>query len=202
MSVSAPDTKAALRRQFRSYRRTLSGNAYVRKSRQIATRALSLPEVRTAKVVHVYWPLIERKEVDTRPLIRTLHAAGQRVVLPVVTAFPPDAPQMEHRVYCGDDSLRANRWGIPEPTAAATVPPSALDVVLLPALGAGTNGHRIGNGAGYYDAFLAPLAASQTPCPRIVLTYEDTLVEHVPAANHDVPATHIVTESRTLAPAP
>jgi 5-formyltetrahydrofolate cyclo-ligase len=195
MPPGSRPSKAALRKQFRSYRRSLSEDDYRRKSRSVADRTLALPEIRSADLLHVYWPQQESREVDTRPIIDTLHGLGTRLVLPVVTSFPPRAPAMEHQRYEGRAQLRLNRWGIAEPHDGAWVDPAALDAVVVPALGAGANGHRIGHGAGYYDAFLAPLSV-----PRIVLTYEGTFVEHVPSAPHDVPATLIVTESRACRP--
>ena len=70
----------------------------------------------------------------------------------------------------------------------------AIDAVVVPAFGAGRNGHRIGHGHGFYDAFL-----SEVDVPRICLIYHETLVPVVPAEAHDVRMTHLVTERETVA---
>jgi 5-formyltetrahydrofolate cyclo-ligase len=139
--------------------------------------------------VHCYWPQAGTHEVDTRPLIGALRAANRSIVLPVVTSYDPETPEMAHHRYEGRRALTPNQWGIPEPTDTPAVSPSALDLVVVPALGVGRNGHRIGHGGGYYDAFLADVAA-----PKVVLSYEDCVVDAIPGASHDVPVTAIVTE--------
>lgn len=194
-SIAASPTKEERRAQFRAYRRTLSLSSYRARSTLIAHRALALPVVATASVVHVYWPQTGTREVDTRSLISALRARDATVALPVVTSYPPDAPAMEHRRYEGPQALLPNRWGIPEPVETSPVSPEALDVVLVPALGADRTGHRIGHGSGYYDAFLSGLDV-----PTIGLVYEACCVASVPAAAHDVPLTTIVTERRTVHP--
>jgi len=186
-------SKESWRRQFRAYRRSLSPRAYRARSTLLSHRALAVPAVARAETVHAYWPLTTQREVDTRPLIAALRGRGIDVVLPVVTSFDPDAPTLEHRHYHGPQCLARNRWGIREPWETDQVSVDALDVVLVPALGAGRNGHRVGHGSGYYDAFLESLS-----CPRVGLIYEDCLVPSLPHAPHDVSLTTIVTERRRL----
>mgnify|MGYP006420608635 CR=1 FL=1 len=182
-------TKEGWRERFRAYRTSLAPSAYRTRSTLLTHHALAHPAVAVARTVHVYWPLPEQGEVDTRPLVRALRALDKTVVLPVVTSFPPNAPTMEHRRYEGPEALTPNRWGIQEPTNTPRVPPDALDVVLLPALGMDPTGTRIGQGAGYYDTFLPAVDA-----PRVALVYDACVVASLPADPHDVPATALVTE--------
>jgi 5-formyltetrahydrofolate cyclo-ligase len=186
-------SKESWRRRFRTYRRSLSPSAYQARSTLISHRSLAVPDVARAKSVHTYWPLTAQREVDTRPLIAALRGRGISIVLPVVTSFEPDTPSLEHRQYEGPESLHANQWGIREPWHTDRVSVDTVDAVIVPALGIGENGHRLGHGSGYYDAFLESLT-----CPRIGVTYEECLVSSVPHAQHDVPLTNIVTERRTL----
>ena len=189
--------KAALRRRFRAGRRALSPEAYAERSAMVVARAVALPELRAAQAVHVYWPLVERGEIDTRPLVRWLVGEGKEVVLPVVETFErAGRPSMRHVRYESEASLQANRWGVREPTGGETVPPERLGAVVVPALGAGRCGGRIGHGRGFYDAFLAGLVCRAVP--RIGLVYADALVEAVPAEAHDVRLTVIVTERETV----
>lgn len=188
-SSAASPSKDEWRAQFRAYRRGLSPEAYAARGALICSRVLGLPVTANAETVHTYWPHTEQGEVDTRPLIAALREQGTDVILPVVTSYDPAAPDMAHRRYAGPDAMTTNRWGIREPTDTGRVPPSELDAVVVPALGAGRNGHRIGHGSGYYDTFLQTIDV-----PRIILVYEHCLVPTVPTAPHDVPGTVIVTE--------
>lgn len=191
--TTAPPTKEEQRARFRAHRRGLTPSSYRARSTLIAHRAMALPSVATASVVHVYWPQVDQGEVDTRALIAGLRGRDATVVLPVVTSYASGAPAMEHRRYDGPRALTPNRWGIPEPVESPRVPPAALDVVIVPALGAGRNGHRVGHGSGYYDAFLSGLDV-----PTVGLVYEACLVGTVRAAPHDVPVSTIVTERQVV----
>lgn len=192
LSTASP-SKDELRAQFRGYRRGLSPLAYPARSALLCSRVLGVGAVAGSAVVHTYWPQVSEGEVDTRLLVAGLRSQGVEVILPVVTSYDPSTPDMEHRRFDGPDALVPNRWGIPEPVSTERVSPEAFDAVIVPALGAGRNGHRVGHGSGYYDAFL-----NEVDVPRIILVYDQCLVPSVPADSHDVPGTHVVTERRVL----
>lgn len=189
-SVATP-SKDEWRARFRAYRESLSPERYIAKSTHICQRAFSLSVLTRANVVHVYWPLCDQCEVDTRSLISALRSQGTDVVLPVVTSYDPANPTMEHRLYTGASNMTLNRWGIREPVETESIPPEALDAVVVPALGADHNGHRLGYGTGYYDAFLQAV-----DIPRIILVYEECFVPRLPSEPHDVPSTAVVTERK------
>lgn len=195
MKNASPDIareKDALRARFRDARAALSDEDYATRSATVCERIAALPEIEGAETVHVYWPLLRRRELDTRPLIRALDRRGQRVVLPVVAAFE-GAPRLRHVAFAGEGRMRPNRWGILEPHATPEIDPSTLDAVVVPAFGAGRNGHRIGHGRGFYDAFLAAIDA-----PAVGAVFAVCLVDAVPAEAHDVPLDVIVTEQEML----
>ncbi len=184
--------KAALRARFRAAHLALTDAEAAAHSASICERIAALPEVEAAGAVHVYWPLIAQREVDTRPLVRRLHAEGKRIVLPVVAEFD-GARQLRHVAFEDEAAMRTNRWGIAEPHGTPEVDPADLDAVVVPAFGAGRNGHRIGHGRGFYDAFLADLSA-----PTIGAVYAACLAESVPAEAHDVALSVVVTEQEVL----
>ncbi len=194
MPASTSTTKSELRTEFEHYRASLSDAAYAERSAAIRAQARALPELDAARTVHIYWPMTDEREVDTRPLIERLHRQGRCVVLPVVTRFD-GTPEMTHRRYTGPACLATNRWGLREPQDTPEVSPASLDAVLVPALGAGRNGHRIGHGFGYYDAFLPRVAA-----PTLTLVYAACLVDAVPADPHDIPVSMIATEHEIIRP--
>jgi len=161
-------------------------------------RARALPELHRAATVHTYWPLEQRCEIDVRPLIAWFQASGKQIVLPVVVTFSRAAsphPRLRHVRFTGADALRPNRWGIHEPLGETSVSIEEIDAVIVPTLGAGRNGHRLGHGFGYYDEFLRQVRA-----PTIGLVYAACLIQTIPPAAHDVPLTILVTEEETLRP--
>ena len=191
-------TKDSLRERFREYRTSLSESEYERLSLAVTENVIELPELQHARTVHVYWPILEQREVDTRPLIRMLRARGCEIVLPVVLTFrsTPDGTQrLAHIRYPEEEALRVNRWGIAEPHPGQRVPIHEIDAVIVPALGAGRNGHRIGHGLGYYDEFLSEVSAV-----KVCLIYSSCLADWVPFERHDVPVDVLVSESSVIRP--
>ena len=193
------EQKEILRNQFRSFRAQLTPEVYEERSAAIVARMQALPELRQAQTVHCYWPLVERHEIDVRPLITWLHERGLQVVLPVVQRYVSrssvELPRLRHARYDGPATLRPNRWGIHEPSAGPSVPIEDLEAVVVPALGAGRNGHRIGHGLGYYDAFL-----SQVAVPTLCPVFDGCLSDWVEPEAHDVRVSVIITEHETLRP--
>ena len=188
-SSAATASKDEWRARFEAYRRELTPEWYAAASAIICARTAALQSIVRSDVIHIYWPMPDEGEVDTRPLIQMLRTIGATVVLPVITSYDPASPTMEHRKYEGPSALETNRWGLREPKNTLCISPDKLDVVVVPGLGADREGTRLGRGAGYYDNFLRTVDV-----PRILLTYSDCLVDSLPAEPHDVPVTTIVTE--------
>ncbi len=190
-----PPGKPVLRAACRAYRAQLSEAAYARLSAGICAAAAALPEAQAARRVHCYYPLVGRREVDTRPLLAALHAAGKRLYLPVVSLSEDGA--MTQAAWAPGEPLRPNRWGAPEPEPeACPLAVELLDLAIVPCLGAGLDGGRLGFGKGYYDRFLAGFAG-----PVVGLAYEGCLWPTLPCEAHDVRLTRLVTEARA-APIP
>ncbi len=199
-SQSYAAQKKSLRSRFRTYRSGLSPGEYNQRSRRITERLLTIPEVQHARCVHIYWPMVDKREIDTRPIIEHLHRTGITVVLPVVlpVVLAPGSsgrtsPRMTHLAWDGHSLLKKNRWGVSEPQEGKVVPADSLDLIIVPALGGGRNGHRIGHGKGYYDQFLSTIEAT-----TIGLIYEECLLDSVPYEAHDEPLNVIVSESETV----
>lgn len=190
--------KSKFRTKFRDYRKQLSPADYFLLSREIVEQAKSVIVRRGASVVHCYWPLINKREIDVRPLIQWLLAEGIQVVLPVVTSFTKERssqPRMKHLLYDPGDTLVQNKWGIEEPIGGKGVPLETIDTIVVPALGADAHGNRVGNGFGYYDELL-----SATRATSICLVYSACLVDLLPADTHDMPISLIITENQIVSP--
>lgn len=196
MNVS-PDPKAAFRTRFQAYRTSLTEAEHHSASEAICARIATMPEFARAACIHAFWPLERRREIDFRPLLRSAHRAGKRVLLPVV--LPGKTPRMRAVLFEGEDRLRVGPWGVHEPVGMESVPTEDIDLVIVPALGADLAGYRLGYGRGYYDAFLAGVDA-----PSVCPIFEACLVDRLPIDPHDIPVSYLATERRlipTAAPA-
>lgn len=186
--------KADLRQRFRQLRRNLPPGDADARTHAIIARMQTLEALERASIVHMYWPSEKAPEIDLRALVYWLRARGKQIALPIVE-HAPDVPTMSHARFTGTADLERNAWGILEPKSGKRVDPQVIDAVVVPAFGAGRNGHRVGYGKGYYDAFLQHVNASLL-CP----VYADCLVDHCPAEPHDVRMDILITEHEILWP--
>ncbi|MFO8057844.1 MAG: 5-formyltetrahydrofolate cyclo-ligase [bacterium] len=134
-------------------------------------------------------------EVDTRPLFDLLRAEGRTVALPRVRGKGPHIDFFGVKDW---EKLEESRLGIPEPPAQSEpVSPALFDLVLVPAVAFDRQGKRVGFGMGCYDRFLKRIRAE---CLAIGLGYDFQLYAKVPAKDHDVPLTGVITESEVILP--
>ena len=186
-----PNSKSNLRKRFGTWRQTLTEADYAHRSAAIVERLLGLPEMDRPGLVHVYWPMVERREPDIRSLIERLRAQQVEMALPLT----PDirVPVMHAVRYDGQTPVPEPPWGIPRPAGDEQVAPERIDTVIVPMLGGARDGHRVGYGKGYYDAFLKNLQAL-----RIGVTYEACLLTSIPSEPHDIRMDILVTEQETI----
>jgi 5-formyltetrahydrofolate cyclo-ligase len=69
-------------------------------------------------------------------------------------------------------------------------------VLFVPLLGFTTSGHRIGQGGGHYDRYLA----AHTHVTAIGLAWDTQLVDDLPVEEHDVRLNYVVTPTRLYGP--
>lgn len=148
-----------------------------------------------------------RGEVDTQPLLQRSLDAGKQVWLPRLTgrgtmAFWP----------CSDlAQLETGRMGLREPQAIGGVgagvqtpgPEHGVDLILVPGLGFGRDGARIGLGAGHYDrafaAWLArPIHTRARLCGVCLTTVLDPPGGPIPMLEHDLRMDYLATDEGVL----
>lgn len=183
--------KAELRKRLRGVRRTTPIEACAERSRKIVGRLEEHEALRDAKRVALFWPIVERHEVDLRALDVSLRARGASIAYP---AIDQDTNVMTFRFVDDIASLAELGFGFQEPPLDA-LPANELDVIVVPAIAVDPTGHRIGYGAGYYDRTLprvVPRAVS------IAVAFDWQVVAEVPAMAGDVRTQWVVTDVRTF----
>ncbi len=103
-------------------------------------------------VVSGFWPF--GTEIDLRPLLHHLHAAGHPVALPVVVrrGLP-----LIFRAWRPGQELIAGSFGVPRPHKDQ--PERTPTVLIVPLLAFDRLGYRLGYGGGFYDRTLERLRA-------------------------------------------
>ncbi|MGE3333312.1 MAG: 5-formyltetrahydrofolate cyclo-ligase [Rhodospirillaceae bacterium] len=190
MSVASPaDAKAVLRRAMLERRRA-AHRAIGPEAAQAVADFVLCEIAPQGKNIAGYWPLGD--ELDCRPALEALSAAGAEVALPVVAR---QGHALIFRQWKPGDVLEQGPFGTmhPGPRAAVIVP----QVLLVPLVAFDLEGHRLGYGAGYYDRTLASFR-SQGKITAIGLGYDAQRVDTVHADGHDQALDGIITNAGVL----
>jgi 5-formyltetrahydrofolate cyclo-ligase len=168
--------KKTLRRQLQAERQSLIDRHQ---------RAMHLQEVlrvflmgRKEHSIGAYWPI--KGEFDALPaLFRWTEAdATRRIGLPVIDKA---SMQLSFQVWFPGCDMEEDAYGIPKPRGTPRFEPNLL---LVPCVGYGPGGVRLGYGGGFYDRTLVTLQ----PRPLTVgLAYSHGYVPWLTPEPHDVP---------------
>lgn len=177
--------KAALRREALAARAALGDSYRASASQKLAGTALPALAPSTPLVIAGYWPI--RDELDCRPLLERLRAAGHQIALPVVAGR---GEPLQFRLWIEGAALVPAGFGTMAPAEGA--PPVVPDLVLMPLLGFDDHGTRLGYGGGYYDRTLAALPR---PVRRVGLAFATQQLDTIPRGRHDIPLDAVITEN-------
>ena len=156
---------------------------------QIKTHFSDL-ELEQDTIISAFLPI--RSEVDLRPVMSDLLAAGMNVCLP----FMLDGQTIEFRQYLSDTQLVDNGFGTLAPADGAAVLDPGLMLIPLSAYDA--SGGRIGYGAGFYDRAIDQLFKQDKNPLLIGVAFSVQEVDQVPVEDHDVPLDMVLTEHGLL----
>lgn len=184
----------ALRKQLKTQRAQLSAWQQHQTALRLVRSLRFHPVLKCAKHIALYWPI--KGEADIR-LIRNYLQPYQKLYLPVLASRP--AHTLQWLEWTPHTRFKLNRFNIPEPLPGTNIIQSKqLDVVLMPLVGFGDKGSRLGMGGGFYDRSFAHLQRSPRPLkPYLIgIAYEFQYVPDLRANTWDVPLNNIVTEIR------
>ena len=175
--------KKLLRRQLQAERQNLVDRHQ---------RAMHLQEVlrvwlvgRRDKAIGAYWPI--KGEFDPLPaLYRWSEADEQRCIgLPVIDRT---TRQLAFHMWFPGCEMEEDAYGIPKPRGTPVFEPTLL---LVPCVGFGPRGVRLGYGGGFYDRTLAALKPRPATCG---LAYAHGWVPWLQPEPHDVPLDAVLTD--------
>ncbi len=180
--------KAALRKQIGGALQKISPAARAALSAQICAQLRGLPAWQNAASVLLFAPM--PAEPDIWPLLAEALAAGK------IAALPRYQPADKNYVACRVQDLRSEiapgAFGIREPAdRCPEIPLSRLDLILVPGVAFDWHGHRLGRGKGFYDRLLAG-----TRGVKCGITFDEQMVNDVPAGPSDVRMNFILTPTR------
>lgn len=184
--------KRALRQKLRALRQALPEAASAARSQRIVERLSQHPRLLAARGVALFWPMLDRREIDLRPLDRLLRSRGTAVYYPYMERTDERHYVTGFRVTATADELAVGAQRFAEPPAGARVAVRGdVDVVVVPALAATPDGDRLGYGAGFYDATLPDICP---PAYSIAVVHDFQLLVELPGLPHDWPCDEVVTD--------
>lgn len=187
--------KKQIRARMRAMRQAYPAQVIEEKSRAVVERLAALPPLSSARSVALFWAMQERREVDLQTLAERLLTQNKKLYYPFMDrserGFRTGFREVTSLTELAE---RGQKFAEPLPSA-----PEAqrgdVDVVIVPALAAAANGHRIGYGAGYYDATLPDVAP---PATVVIVAFDFQLLAELPHEAHDRTGDWVVTEARSL----
>lgn len=154
------------------------------KSDRLCTQLQSLPLFTSAKTILAYFSF--RQEPDLSPLfVDSNHCWGFSRCI---------GNTLSWHTWRAGDLLHKSRFGILEPDSAApTLEPTEVDLILVPAVACDERGYRLGYGGGFYDRMLSSAAWASKPTIGIVFNF--AYLPQLPIDQWDKPLQSVCTET-------
>ena len=190
MQKMIKEAKQALRKQVRAELRHMEPGEQAAASAQARALLAAQALWKTAQWVLFFAPL--PGELDIWPLLSEALSAAKRVALP---RFVSETRNYEPcQILDPRLDVEVGQLGIREPLRrCAPLPPTRLDLILVPGVAFDLHGHRLGRGKGYYDRLLRGLGA--TTCG---VAFDQQIVAGIPVEPHDVRVNRVLTPTRWI----
>lgn len=193
MGVLVAEAKRRMRARMKGLRGALPASAIADRSARVVAALTELPIIERARAVALFWPIAKRNEVDLRPFDALLRARGVRLYYPFMT---PNDGGFTTGFRLLDDPARLEQKGrgFHEPPADAPLAVRGdIDVVVVPALAASADGHRVGYGIGFYDVTLPDVCP---PAQSVIVAFSFQLLSELPHHEGDFACDLVVTDER------
>ncbi len=184
--------KQELRLRFKELRSALSAHECKTLSEEILQRIRKNPSLQAASCVFSY--IAFGREVDTRPLLAELLAAGKLVVAPGKDRRL-DTTRCFHFLRENDPILLSDKPEIETPDTCDLLDMKDVDIFLVPGIVWDEAGYRIGFGGGYFDKLLARRRPDSL---AIGLAYDFQVLPALHPDPWDQPVDLLVTEKREI----
>jgi len=183
LSLEPSRDKGVLRKQLQAERQAMVDRHQRSVHLQEVLRVWLLERPETT--IGAYWPI--KGEFDALPALYRWSEADEqrRIGLPVINR---ESRQLRFHVWYPGCPMEEDAYGIPKPKDTEPFEPQLL---LVPCVGYGPRGLRLGYGGGFYDRTLAALQ----PRPLTVgVGYANGYVPWLQGEPHDVPLDAMLTD--------
>jgi 5-formyltetrahydrofolate cyclo-ligase len=187
--------KKQLRMRMRGLRAAYPENVLAQASERIVASVLALPQFSAARGVGLFWPMADRREVDVRPLAAAALAADKRVYFPFLEPIASGFRTGFARVREIAELAERGQRFLEPPREASPAERGQIELLVVPALAASADGHRLGYGSGFYDATLPDFCP---PARALVVVFDFQLLGELPVTSGDFASQCVVTDRRIV----
>jgi len=150
--------KAEIRKQVLTERLSISEEVYLSLNKKLLEQFSQL-DLSHIKILHIFLPIIEKKEPNTFLLIEWLKKNHPQIKI-IVPKADFETTLLSHHEYIGEHDLKKNLYNILEPQKG-NLHNAEVDLVIVPLLAFDKKGYRVGYGKGFYDRFLQNINAQK-----------------------------------------
>lgn len=182
--------KRKIRKEILRQRDSIAGGDKKAKDDSIKNFLINLPEFEKAHRILFYASY--KSEVDTFALMNYCISINKIIALPKVNK---ESFELEIYEIKNLSELQAGYQNIPEPLLPKdrTMHIKDIDLIIVPGVAFDEKCNRLGYGKGFYDKML-----NEKSSPAIALSYEEQVVDSVPAESHDIKMDKIITDKRVM----
>lgn len=183
--MTIAEQKRCLRTEVRRMERQLTNEYRQQSTDKIVASVKKLPEYQAAHCIFCF--VGTKREIDTRTLLQDILSQGKRLCVPLCV----EDGIMELREITSLTQLAPGAYGILEPaTDTKKVQLQEIDLSVIPCVSCDREGHRLGQGGGYYDRLFAQETSS-----AVMLCREQLLSVSIPTEPFDQIFPCVVTET-------
>lgn len=182
--------KSEIRKQALKERLSYRDDEYQKLNKKLLEQfqALDFSDIKT---IHIFLPIVEKKEPDTFLLIEWL-AENHAQIKIIVPKADFETALMTNHEYLGVNDLQKNLYNILEPQKGS-IHNGEVDMVLIPLLAFDKMGYRVGYGKGFYDRFLENINAQ-----KIGLSLSPAIDSIDDVNEHDIKLDFCITPTETI----
>ncbi|XP_004617605.2 5-formyltetrahydrofolate cyclo-ligase [Sorex araneus] len=203
MAAAVRGAKQRLRAELKQRLRAVSAEERRRQSHLLTQKVLSHPQYQKARRVSIFLSMPD--EVDTGAIVHDIFQQGKACFIP---RYQPGSSHMDMVRLTSPDELAAlprTSWNIQQPSddevLEEALSTGGLDLIFMPGLGFDTEGHRLGRGKGYYDAFLQRCLGQQPAAPyTLALAFREQVCPYVPVDEGDMQVDEVLFDEDPTSP--
>lgn len=188
--------KAALRVELKSRIANIPHEELNRQSKIITEKVLESARFKSSHRVSIYLSIKNEIRVETAGILEQIFKQEKECFVP---KFTPNTHQMSLlKIFSLEDyaKLIADDWEIKPPTdedlqredatAVTDKYHGGLDLMIVPGLAFTVQGHRLGGGKGYYDAYIQNHSHDPSGRPYTIgIAFKEQILYSIPCDVHD-----------------